>query len=331
MKRTRVLARLGMLAVGLGISGALASIPVIATADSSDWLAAIDGSLAGLATPADSLDSLFPDLNVAISFNGMSLFQDGSATASSGAAGSNDFAIAYGANSSATATGSGNYAAVYGSDSHATAGGDGASTNSAFVLGDNSSAVAGGGDSSGNVAAVYGLDSHAIAGGVGDNPGNLNIAGVLGDHGTALAGSSSSAAGSYDIGYVEGNNVGIADATGASNLVDIDKFYDNWGIPTAPTLASAAASTPASELVSGSDASGALADGNAFWSDLFSGDTAGALTAGQDFWTDLLGGADASGAVADSSAWWADLLSSVDGAGAAADASNFWTDLAGLF
>ncbi len=183
MKRTRALARLGMFAMGLAIGGALTSIPGTASADSSDWLAAIDGSLAGLATPADSL---FPDLNVAISFNGMSLFQDGSATASSGTIGSNDFAIAYGANSSATATGSGNYAAVYGSDSHAMAGGDGASSNSAFVLGDNSSAAAGGAGSSGNVAAVYGLDSHATAGGDGDNPGNLNIAGVVGDHGSAL-------------------------------------------------------------------------------------------------------------------------------------------------
>jgi hypothetical protein len=331
MKNTRALARLGMLALGLALGGGLGSIPATASADSSDWLAGIDGSLVDLATPADSLDSLFPDLDVAISFNGMSLFQDGSATASSGTIGSNDFAIAYGANSSATVTGSGSYAVVYGSDSHVTAGGEGASGNSAFVLGDDSSAVAGGANSSGNAAAVYGLDSHAVAGGVGDNPGNMNIAAVLGDHGTALAGSSSSAAGSYDIGYVEGNNVGIADATGDSNLVDIDKFYDNWGIPTAPTFASAAASTPSSELLSGSDPSGALADGNTFWTDLFSGDTAGALTAGQDFWADLGSSFDPAGAAADSSNAWTELISSFDGAGAAADASNFWTELAALF
>jgi hypothetical protein len=317
MKRTRALARLGMLAVGLGISGALASMPVIATADSSDWLAGLDGTLGGIAAPADSLDSLFPDLNldslfpnvdVAISYNGATLFQEGSASASSGTVGSDNFAIAYGAGSSATATGSGNYATVYGSDSSAVAGGTGSSSNSAFVLGDDSSATAGGLGSNGNVAAVYGEGSSASAGGYGDNAGTLNIAGVVGDHGHAFAGSDAAGAGSDNIAYVEGNEIGTANATGSSDMIDILKYYDNWGKPTDPTIASAAEST---NLLSGGDPSGALADGNSFWTDLFSGDTAGALTAGQDF--------------------WADLGSSFDPAGAAADASNFWTDLAGLF
>jgi hypothetical protein len=297
-----------MLAVGLGIGGALASIPAIATADSSDWLAGVDGSLGGLAAPADSLDSLFPDVNVAISYNGATLFQDGSASASSGTAGSDNFAIAYGADSSATATGSGNYAAVYGDGSSAVAGGSGSSSDSAFVLGDDSSAAAGGLNSSGNVAAAYGEGSSASAGGYGDNVGTLNIAGVVGDQGHALAGSDAAGAGSYDIAYVEGNDVGTANATGATDLVDIDKYYDNWGQPTGPDIASAAES---SNLLSGTDASGVLADGNAFWADLFSGDSASALVAGQDF--------------------WADLGSSFDPAGAATDASNLWTDLAGLF
>jgi hypothetical protein len=328
MKRTRALGRLGMLAVGLGISGALASIPAIATADSSDWLAALDGSLGGLAAPADSLDSLFPDLDVAISYNGATLFQEGSASASSGTAGSDNFAIAYGAGSSATATGSGNYAAVYGGDSSAVAGGSGSSSNSAFVLGDDSSATAGGLNSSGNVAAVYGEGSTASAGGYGDHAGTLNIAGVVGDHGHALAGSDATGAGSDNIAYVEGNNLGTADATGSSDQIDILKYYDNWGQPTSPEMASAAEST---NLLSGTDASGALADGNAFWTDLLSGDTAGALTSGQDFWADLGSSFDPAGAAADSSNAWTDLLSAFDGAGAAADASNFWTDLAGLF
>jgi hypothetical protein len=308
MKSTRALARLAILAVGLGIGGALASIPAIATADSSDWLAGVDGALGGLAAPADSLDSLFPDVNVAISYNGATLFQEGSASASSGAVGSDNFAIAYGTDSSATVTGSGNYAAVYGDDSSAVAGGSGSSSDSAFVLGDDSSAAADGLNSSGNVAAVYGEGSSAFAGGYGDNAGTLNISGVVGDDGHALAGSDAAGAGSYDIAYVEGNDVGTANATGATDLVDIDKYYDNWGQPTGPDIASAAEST---NLLSGTDASGALADGNAFWADLFSGDTAGALTAGQDF--------------------WADLGSSLDPAGAAADASNFWTELATLF
>jgi hypothetical protein len=328
MKSTRALALLGMLAVGLGIGGTLTSISGTARADSSDWLAAIDGSLGGLATPADSLDSLFPDLNVAISFNGSSLFQDGTASASSGTSGSDAFAIAYGANSTATATGSGSYAAVYGDNSSAVAGGAGATSNSAFVLGDGSSATAGGLNSSGNVAAVYGEGSSASAGGYGDNPGTQNIAGVVGDQGHALAGSDAAGAGSYNIAYVEGNDLGTANATGSSDMIDILKYYDNWGQPTNPDIASAAEST---NLLSGSDPSGALADGSAFWSDLFSGDTAGALASGQDFWADLASSFDPAGAAADSTNAWTDLLSTFDPAGAAADTSNLWTELAALF
>jgi hypothetical protein len=46
---------------------------------------------------------------------------------------------------------------------------------------------------------------------------------------------------------------------------------------------------------------------------------------------DLLSGADASGALADGGGIWADLLSSFDGGSLAADASNLWTELASLF
>lgn len=240
MGSTRAFSRLGLLAVGLGIGGAVASVPGTAFADTIDSVAAADSVLSGLA-PAASIDALFPDLdidslfpnlNMAISFNGMDLFESGSADANSSGLGS--FAFAYGADSQATATGAGNIAAVYGSNSFATAGGEGATGNTALVLGDQSSAFAGGADSSGNAAAVYGLGSHAIAGGFGDNPGNLNIAGVVGDHGSATAGSSSLGAGSFNIAYVEGNDVGAANATGASNMIDINKFYDNWGFRPVP-------------------------------------------------------------------------------------------------
>jgi hypothetical protein len=294
-------ARLGLMALGLSFAGALASIPGTASADSSDWLTAVDSYLSGVPLSA-ATDDL--GLNVAISYNGMTLFQDGTASASSGTGG--DFAVAYGADSSASATGSDNYAAVYGEGSHAAV--SGASTNSAVVLGNDSSAVAGGAGSSGNLAFVYGEDSAATAGGYGNNPGNLNIAGIVGDHNIADAGSNASNAGSDNIAYVEGNDVGTANATGSSDLVDIDKYYDNWGQPTAPTIAAAAEST---NVLSGSDASGALADGNSFWSDLLSGDTAGAVTSGNDF--------------------WADLATSFDGGSVAADASNVWTELATLF
>jgi hypothetical protein len=66
-----------MLAVGLGIGGALASTPGIAAADSSDWLSSIDSLLSGSAVPAAATS----DLNLAISFDGATLFQEGTAEA----------------------------------------------------------------------------------------------------------------------------------------------------------------------------------------------------------------------------------------------------------
>src|SRR5882757_4935493 len=94
MRSTRALTRLGLLAVGLGVGAAYASMPAIASADtSSDWLSAVDSFLSGAAPAADTT----PALNLAVSYDGVSLFQDGSATASSGTDG--DFAIAYGSGS----------------------------------------------------------------------------------------------------------------------------------------------------------------------------------------------------------------------------------------
>ena len=76
MKGTRAVARLGLMAMGLGIGGALASMPGTASADSSDWLSAVDDFLSGSAFPAASEQS---GLNLAISMNGITLFQDGTA------------------------------------------------------------------------------------------------------------------------------------------------------------------------------------------------------------------------------------------------------------
>ena len=118
MRGTRALARLGILAVGIGIGGAVASMPGIAAADSSsDWLSLVDGFLGGGALSAADAT---PELNLAISFDGMSLFQDGTAYAYSGPNG--DIAIANGAGSTAYAFGTNNYASVDGTDSHAIAG-----------------------------------------------------------------------------------------------------------------------------------------------------------------------------------------------------------------
>lgn len=295
-----------MLAIGLGVGGAVAATPGIASADSSfDWLSTVDSFLTGGAFPAATT----PELNLAISFDGMSLFQDGTAHAYSGPNG--DIAIANGAGSTAYAFGNNNYAAVDGTGSTAVAGAysdsgaGGSADNTAFVFGDHSLGYAGTTDAA--------------------NPGNFNYAMIFGNNNEAWAGGNAAGSGSYDGAYVEGNNLGTAQAQGADYLADILKFY---GDGPSTTTAAAADST---NLLSTADPSGALADGQAFWADLFSGDTSGALAAGTNFWTDLLSGADASAAVADTSNLWTDLVAAFDGGGAAADLSNFWTDLAGLF
>ena len=325
MKKKRALARLGILAVGLGIGGAVGSVPAIATADSSfDWLSAVDSFLSGGALSAADTT---PALNLAISFDGMSLFQDGTAYAYSGDGG--NIAIANGAGATAYAFGTNNYASVDG-------------TNSTAVAGGMTDAQAG--SSADNTAFVFGDASHGWAGTTdAANPGSFNYAVIFGDNNAAWAGGSAAGAGSYDGAYVEGNNVGTAYAQGADYLANILKFYGDGANST--TSAAAAEST---NLLSGSDSSAVLAEGQAFWTDLFSGDTQGALTAGTNFWTDLLGGTDVTGAATDTTNWWTDLLggstaladttnlwtdlvSAFDGGGTAADLSNFWTDLAGLF
>ncbi|MGA8328786.1 MAG: hypothetical protein WB777_05770, partial [Mycobacterium sp.] len=66
MMNARGIARLGVLAVGLGIGTAVASTPGIASADSStDWLSNVSGAAAVPVIPT-------PDLNLAISVDGYS-------------------------------------------------------------------------------------------------------------------------------------------------------------------------------------------------------------------------------------------------------------------
>jgi hypothetical protein len=299
-----------MLAIGLGIGGAIASSPGIASADAStDWLSAVDSFVSAGAFPAADT----PELNLAISFDGMSLFQDGTAYAYTGTDG--DIAIANGAGSTAYAFGTNNYASVDGVGSTA-------------VAGANSDALAGG--SSDNTAFVFGDHSFGWAGTtVASNPGNFNYAVIFGNNDGAWAGGNEVGSGSYDGAYVEGNDLGTANAQGGDYMADILKFYGDG--PTTTTTAAAAESGNHLADLLGSDPSGALADGSAFWTDLFSGDTAGALSAGQDFWADLASSFDPAGAAADSSNAWTELLSAFDPAGAAADSSNFWTELATLF
>jgi hypothetical protein len=96
MVNSRGVARLGTLAVGLGIGLAAAATPVVAVADSStDWVNDLFG-FAALPAPA------VPDVNLAISIDGYSLVSEGTASADSG---QGDIAIAYGDFASASAGG----------------------------------------------------------------------------------------------------------------------------------------------------------------------------------------------------------------------------------
>ncbi|BBX48857.1 hypothetical protein GCM10009641_00970 [Mycobacterium cookii] len=275
------MARLGLIALGLGIGGAFAAIPGTASADSSDWLAAVDGFLSGVAVPAASDAS--SGLNLAISFDGATLYQDGTAYAYTGDNG--DIAIANGAGAHAYAFGTNNYASVDGTDSTAVAGGYDQATagtsadNTAFAFGNNDTAFAGTTDAA--------------------NPGSFNYSIIFGNGDGAYSGGTEAGAGSYDGAYVEGNNLATAYAQGGNHLLDLVKFYGDG----------AGSGTAAATDLLGSDPSGALADGNAFWTDLFSGDTAGALTAGHEFWADMLTAFDGGSLAADAGNLWTDVAS----------------------
>jgi hypothetical protein len=121
------------LAVGLGIGAAAAHTPVASADSSTDWLSSIDSLLGGSALPAPA-----SGLDLAISFDGTSLFQEGTANAYSG---NGDFAIAYGDGATATADGgTGDYALADGTNALANAGsltGTGDNYDSAVDIGNN--------------------------------------------------------------------------------------------------------------------------------------------------------------------------------------------------
>jgi hypothetical protein len=150
MVNVRGVARLGVLAVGLGIGAAVAHMPVAAADSSTDWLSSFDGLLGG-ALPAPATSGLDLDISV----DGYQLLDLGSgATATSGMG---DFAIAYGAGSNATAEGGyGDYASASGG---ATA-----------IAGDNVAAATGNNFDS---ATATGFDSEAFAGNGGSFPDTI--------------------------------------------------------------------------------------------------------------------------------------------------------------
>jgi hypothetical protein len=184
MANTRGFARLGMLAVGLGVGAAVAHSPVASADSSTDWLSSIDSFLGGSALPAPS-----SGLDMAISYDGYSLVQEGNATAY-------------------TVTGEDGLAIADGSGAYAYAGGG--TGDVAEAEGTNALAIAGGEPGTGTGAYDTAID-------IGNNTNDLTE-GVGGDNG-AFAGagglSGASGDGNNDTAIDIGNNSGFGDGATA--------------------------------------------------------------------------------------------------------------------
>jgi hypothetical protein len=214
-----------MLAVGLGVGAAWAHMPVASadtSTDSLSWLSGLDLPSA-LAAPSTT--------NLAISFDGYTLLQEGNATATT-VSGQFGFAIADGNGATAVAEGgTGNYALADGTDALAKAGSltadSGYNYDSAIDIGNNTGpypgapdgAYAGGGSLIGGTDS--GASSHDSAIDIGNN-GVDTETGYPGDGGNsgAFAGDSAligdgSTAGNGDTAYTYGNINGFGDGSAA--------------------------------------------------------------------------------------------------------------------
>jgi hypothetical protein len=157
----------------------------VASADSSsDWLSSIDSLLGGSALPAPS-----SGLDLAISFDGYSLVQDGTASAE-------------------TTTGDYSLAIAEGDDADATAYGTG---NTAIADGDGAASFANAG--TGDYALADGINAEAGAGGVsGDTGGNYDTAIDIGNNDATPIGAADGAfAGNADLEEPAGIGTGSYD------------------------------------------------------------------------------------------------------------------------
>jgi hypothetical protein len=193
----------------LGIGAAVASTPGIASADPFS----------------------FDPNDIAISFDGTSLLQEGTATAHSGTAGEFNFAFADGAHADALATdGTGNVAEADGTGALAFA--EGGNSDTAIDIGNNSGledgAFAGqgffGGTGSNDFAYILGDNGNAFAGGnEGDSgplDGSNDIAAIVGANSATSVGADDSTPGDFDLGAVFGDGLD-SEAAGANYLVSI--------------------------------------------------------------------------------------------------------------
>lgn len=206
MVNVHVMARLGVLAMGLGIGAAWAQTPVASADSSGDWLSTIDSLLSG-----DSPASATP-INLFISFDGHTIFASGDASGNT-FAGDYGLAIAYGDGAHAEADGAGGLAVADGSGADAFS--NGGTGDVAEAIGTNASAnagAAGPGLVGANYDTAIDIGNNSIAPNVGGEQGayagysNLNggLDGGTGVHDTAI-----------DIGNNTNETVGVDDNEGA--------------------------------------------------------------------------------------------------------------------
>ena len=197
MVNVHSMARLGVLAVGLGIGAAWAQTPVASADSSSDWLSSVDSLLSG-ASPAAATP-----INLDISFDGYTIYDGGGSADAVTTPGDYSLAIAYGDDAQAQAISTGGLAVADGSGADAfSAGGTG---DVAEAVGTNASAWAGA------YTAVTGAD-YDTAIDIGNNTGNATFGSDDGAFaGAGNLGAGLSGDGNNDTALVVGNNSAPAD------------------------------------------------------------------------------------------------------------------------
>jgi hypothetical protein len=215
------MARLGVLAVGLGIGAAWAQTPVASADSSSDWSSTIDSLLSG-ASPAPATP-----IDLDISFDGYTIYASGSAYAYT-PTGDCSLAIAAGDHAAAYADGTGGSAVADGDDTYAYADGTGGS---AIADGSGADAYSAGG--TGDVAEAVGTNAYAgsaaLAGG-GSGTGAHDTAIDIGNNsGGGDDGAFAGGGGLIDKGSGDGNNDTAIDVGNNSGLSDGSYSLDGNG------------------------------------------------------------------------------------------------------
>ncbi len=218
-------ARLGVLAVGLGIGVGWAHMPVASADSSGDWLSSIDSLLSG-ASPAEATP-----LDLGISFDGYNIYTCDCGTVAGTAPGEYGLAIAYGDNASAFAGGPGGLAVAGGSGAAAFSnGGTGDVAEAVGINADADAGAAGQGLVGADYDTAIDIGNNSIAPNVGGNQGayagysNLNggTDGGTGVHDTAIdignnSGGISEGDSGYDGAFAGAGGLGGSGGTGDGN------------------------------------------------------------------------------------------------------------------